>query len=298
MTQAALGGAGSRAFWLLVGLAVALRGAVAYVACCLSMALIWQFVHRGSSVLWSAPAWAGATLLALSLFGATRSAGRLRRGVVASRRVEREVRRRAVEPTVALRKLGTGMEGGGGPARVTVVDSPAPFAFTYGLLKPRIALSRGLLAATGRAELEAVLAHEREHVRGRDPLRGLIATTLVARHIAFPLFGQLREAFAADRELAADRHAVIRCGTSAVAGALLKATDTPGWAQTAPAAAMGSQELLEARLVQLEQGRPHRPARSSGRQVGAAIGGVVMYAAVLAGSALLISSTPVLCMAG
>ncbi|MFI9027763.1 hypothetical protein [Streptomyces sp. NPDC053560] len=75
---------------------------------------------------------------------------------------------------------------------------------------------------TTAQELSAALAHEQEHVRGRDPLRTLSTDTSAARFFVAPLLAHLREAFAT-RELAADRCAVSRCGTRAVAGALSRA---------------------------------------------------------------------------
>ena len=39
-----------------------------------------------------------------------------------------------------------------------------------GSLIPRICLSTGLMALMSEAELEAVLLHERYHLRSRDPL--------------------------------------------------------------------------------------------------------------------------------
>src|SRR5262249_31609550 len=53
------------------------------------------------------------------------------------------------------------------------------FAVTCGWVRPRILVSTGLAAALTAAEIGAVLAHEREHLRHRDPLR-LLAARLVA----------------------------------------------------------------------------------------------------------------------
>lgn len=296
MTDAARGGAGNRAFWALIGVATVIRAAVAYGACCLTMALVWQATHHGIGILRSGAAWAGATLLALSAAGTARSAWRLRRGLRATRAVAREVRERAVSPAVENLALSDAAVDACMAGRVTVIEAAAPFAFTYGLLRPRVAVSSGMVAAAARGELSAVLAHECAHVRGRDPLKALAAATLTARHFGFPLLGQLRAVHTADRELAADRHAVARYGTAAVAGALLKATDVPRWAAAAPAAAMGAQDLLEARITQLEKGRPPRPVRPTCRRVASSAAGVAAYAWVLAGSATLIAATPLACV--
>lgn len=296
VADAASPGAGSRALWVLVGVSVVIRAAVAYVACCLTAALIWQAVHHGIGVVLSGTAWAGAVLLALSAAGTVRSARRLCRGLRATRAVAREVKARsleakAVDPAVCDAAVGAGLAG-----RVRVIEAAAPFAFTYGLLRPQAVVSSGLAAVAAPGELSAVLVHECAHVRGHDPLKALVAATLTARHFAFPLLDQLRETFAADRELAADRRAVAHCGTRAVAGALLKAAGTPRWAAMAPAAAMGGRDLLEARIAQLEKGRPPRPARPAPRRVAVTVVGVAAYSWALTGSAVLIAATPLACM--
>lgn len=50
------------------------------------------------------------------------------------------------------------------------IDSERPFCFTSGFLRPSIWLSRGLWQALSVDQRAAVLAHERAHVRRRDPL--------------------------------------------------------------------------------------------------------------------------------
>lgn len=235
--------------------------------------------------------------MTLSVVGATRSTVHLWKGLRATRAVSEEVRARgdsiaagACEVRNAARRAG--LAGG----QVTVVESKALFAFTYGLLRPRVAVTGGLVATATEHELNAVLAHEAEHVRGRDPLRTLIAGALAAHHFTVPLLSHLRVTFAADRELTADRRAVAHCGTRAVAGALLKVSGMPGWAPSAPTSTMGTPALLDARITQLEAGRAPRPAPPSRWQVAASVTGVAAYTWALAGSAALVATTPLSCM--
>lgn len=283
---------GGRAFWALVAISAAIRAAVIFLACCLTMSLAWQIAHHGAGALRSGTAWAGATLLALSAAGTAQAAWRLWCGLRATLAVSREVRATAVdesEARVAARKAGLA-------ARVDVVEAADPFAFTYGLTRPRVAVSGGLLASATTEELSAVLAHEAEHVRGRDPLRMLISGLLAAQHFTLPLLGHLRTAFAEGRELAADRCAVARCGTGPVAGALLKVSDAPRAVCAASAAAMGNRHLLMARISQLESGESPRPARPSRRQMVATAAGATVYAWAIAGSSWLIAATPLACL--
>jgi Zn-dependent protease with chaperone function len=67
----------------------------------------------------------------------------------------------------------------------------SPFALTYGALRPRVLASTGLAETLTGAELAAVLAHEREHLRGRDPLKNVLARAIPARYFYLPaLAGQ------------------------------------------------------------------------------------------------------------
>ncbi|MBD3010697.1 M56 family metallopeptidase [Streptomyces sp. 5-10] len=285
---------GKRAFWTLVTVSVTIHAAVAFLGCCVLTALAWQFTHHGIGAdPRSGAAWAGATLLALSTAGAIRSARRLWLGLSATRAMDRQVRAAAVTDAA----IHTIARQAGLTARVEVIESAGSFAFTHGLLRPRVTVSSGLMKSATDGELRAVLAHEAEHVRGRDPLRTLVADFLAARHIALPLLRHLRTVVAADRELAADRCAMAHCGVGAVAGALLKAGDTPRWADAAPAAAMGDRTLLAARITQLEGAIPP-PVRPEHRQVAVTAAGAALHVWAITGSAWLMSTTPLACLGG
>ncbi|MFF2407599.1 hypothetical protein [Streptomyces sp. NPDC058092] len=68
---------GNLAFWTLVSVSVAIRAVVVYVACCLAMAITWQFTHHGRDSVSLGSVWAGGLLLALSAVGGVRSTVRL-----------------------------------------------------------------------------------------------------------------------------------------------------------------------------------------------------------------------------
>jgi hypothetical protein len=138
--------------------------------------------------------------------------------------------------------------------RVSLVDSPERFSFAYGALTPRVALSAGLIEATSPDELDAILAHERYHVRNLDPFKVVLARTLPALFFYLPLFRALQARYVAGRELAADRKAAESCGRKPLAGALLKVVRGPAWPELRTAAAIGGPELLDARVAQLETG--------------------------------------------
>ena len=110
---------------------------------------------------------------------------------------------------------------------VDVVDTPAPLAFAYGWMRPRVCISTGLVNRLTDTELEAVLRHEGWHVAHRDPLRLLVVQAIGAAFGTIPEIRRLVRLYTLAAEVAADRHVVLVMGQSRdLANALLK-TATP-----------------------------------------------------------------------
>jgi hypothetical protein len=124
----------------------------------------------------------------------------------------------------ALRSLGR-LDFGETP--VTFVDDPAPRAFCAGYLRPRVYLSGGALTRLSPDELQAVVAHERHHLRRRDPLRLLIAGILADGLFFLPALRRLADRYGALAELAADEAAARTSSASTLASALLAFNDSP-----------------------------------------------------------------------
>lgn len=106
-------------------------------------------------------------------------------------------------------------------APVTLIEDRRSQAFCAGYLRPRIYLSSGALERLSRPQLGAVVAHERHHMRRRDPLRILLARVLGDSLFFMPVLRRLAERYRALSELAADEEAVHRAGAGALASALL-----------------------------------------------------------------------------
>lgn len=110
-----------------------------------------------------------------------------------------------------------------------LVTDARPRAFCAGLLRPRVYVTTGAIAALDDAALIAVLAHERHHARQHDPLR-LAAGRVLARALFFlPELGDLFERQQALAELSADESAVdaTPANRSALARAMLTFSDAP-----------------------------------------------------------------------
>lgn len=131
--------------------------------------------------------------------------------------------------------------------RLDVVVGGRAEAFCYGFLRPRICISTGLLAVLQGAEVEAVLRHERHHLRRRDPLRVLGWTLLRGACSWLTPYAAHADLV---RELAADRAVIGEQGRAPLARALLTLVNQPRDAQLRGLAVSGV-SVTEARIDQL-----------------------------------------------
>ncbi|MEE2049688.1 M56 family metallopeptidase [Nocardiopsis tropica] len=270
---------GNRSFLLLVGSAAAFRVTLMLLACCVVGVVGSRLLADGPSGLWAhggrmLPAALLAALIVVSTGALAVRAVREARADIALRRM---LRARAAAPDARVSRIAArfGLTG-----RVRVVDDEDPYAFTHGYLRPGVVLSVALARALDDAQLSAVLAHESAHVRGRDPLKVLVARLVVSREFHLPLLRHVSARFVAGRELAADRRALRACGAGAVAGALLRVLGPPDWARSTPAAAMAADSDLRARISQLETGvEPCPPPAPRGWTLVSLLSGVLVLAA-------------------
>jgi beta-lactamase regulating signal transducer with metallopeptidase domain len=275
----------NRSFLALLGVALAPYLLIGLAGCGVLSLAVYRLAADGPGDLLERPAgWAALAFLAITALGAAlglRSAWRqLRatrqlRAFVAAHRVPAGGRVAAVAHRARIR-------------RVELIDVPAAYSFTYGLVFPSVVITRGLADGLADDELEAVLAHERYHVANLDPLKVVAARALSSALFFLPALRALRSRYLAARELAADRRAVRRCGRTSLAGALYRVVAGPAPASLGAAAAIGGTELLDVRLAQLEEGtEPALPAISRISLAVTALGLVLMVVGVVATAAVL-----------
>lgn len=144
-------------------------------------------------------------------------------------------------------------------ASVRLIDHPHAVAYCLPGFRPRVVLTRGALDALDPPELNAVLAHEGAHARGRHDL---VIQPFIAWRRTFPFLGSARQAVAAVEllvEMLADDAALRRFGGPALRGALGKlaeqhvamgGVDTDAWRTQ-----MGS------RMTRISTGAPRPLAR-------------------------------------
>jgi hypothetical protein len=141
--------------------------------------------------------------------------------------------------------------------RIIAKDSPLPFAFCYGLIRPRVVISLPLLYLLTPKQIEAVLTHEEEHATSRDPLRLFCAE--LAAHVLFfvPTLRELTYEARIICELRADKQAVRKCGKSTVVSSLraLLAASSPPPPHAAGMTTLGSLERRVTALQSDDRGR-------------------------------------------
>lgn len=216
-------------------------------------------------------------MLATAVAGVAASAWVAARAAAGSRALRRLAGpgRRPLPPALRDAAAALGVTG-----RVDVVACAEAFAVTYRLARPRVLVSTALAESLSRAELTAVLAHERCHLRRRDPLRLLAARLLAGYGCYLPVAGWLAGRLALGWELAADRAAVACVGRGVLAGALLKLAGLPPCPAVAAAnPAADPAGSLEARVAQLEDGRTARPRLTRARLAATAMNLALLLAA-------------------
>lgn len=243
----------NKAFFALLALSVIAYTLLGAAACGLFSVVVYRLATDGLAALegglWGA--------VGLTVFVGTYVLGylflfrSLRNQIVATVLLRRKVRRLRLPVSTELRQAA---ERAGLDGRFDVIDADETFSFAYGVLAPRVAVSRGLVQGLSREELDAVLAHERYHLRNWDPVKVLVARALPSAFFYLPVLRELHKRYIAGRELAADRRAVVAHGERPLAGALYKVVRGPGWAELGAAAAIGGPELLDVRVSQLESG--------------------------------------------
>lgn len=130
--------------------------------------------------------------------------------------------------------------------RLYVSLAGRPAAFCFGLLRPRIVITAGLLARLSPDEQLAALWHEIEHVRLREPLRCLLGRLATSAFFWMPGLRDLLGRYLLAKELAADRLAVARTSSRALAGALHEVIGHPS-----PRGAVGFADTAAARIDRL-----------------------------------------------
>lgn len=111
--------------------------------------------------------------------------------------------------------------------KVIEIRNSKPVAFCFGLWRPRICISNGLIKILRQDELEAVLLHEQRHVISKEPIKLLIIKYFHSIFFFLPGINTHINKYLTYSELAADELATINfTDRSKLARALYKISET------------------------------------------------------------------------
>ncbi|OQY66069.1 hypothetical protein B6D29_03295 [Microgenomates bacterium UTCPR1] len=92
--------------------------------------------------------------------------------------------------------------------QVRMIKTNRPLAICFGIFRPKIYISTGLLKIVNYSELRAILTHEKYHLDNRDNLVMLAASVVQNLFPFFPIIKDLIKHYRIQRELGADAYAV------------------------------------------------------------------------------------------
>ncbi len=161
-----------------------------------------------------------------------------------------------------------------GVGRVRVVDGLPNPAFTTGWWRPKVYVARDLAQRLTQDELVAVLAHEAEHVRRRDPLRLFVLRALAGVLFWLPAIRRLVDDLSDEAEITAD-DAAARQHVLPLASAILRLAGANVDA-TEPAIGFQRADLMARRIRRLAGEDASVGTHVSGASIGAAGTALVM----------------------
>lgn len=151
--------------------------------------------------------------------------------------------------------------------KVDIVQDSSVLSFSYGLFKPRICLSTGLIQKLSTEELKAVLLHESYHLKNLDPLKIVLSKTASFMCFFLPIMYDFQRNYALSKEIAADRVAVSygqKESLLSVLSKLLTLTPSPRFNGVAALAEIDS---LEERILHLTNQKKGAAMRLSKRHL-------------------------------
>lgn len=213
-----------------------------------------------------------ASLVIVSL--ALASALAFARTLLAYRREQRLLQALPLEPLNDPRMLGLAQAAGA--RRVYLAPARRPAAFCFGLLRPRVVVTAGLLAALDEEEQAAAIWHEGQHARAREPLKCLLARLVAVTFFWVPALHDLRDRYLIAKELAADRLAIEKTSRRALVGALSEVVGSP-----TPAAAVGIADVASARIDRVFDPHASLPPLFTRARLAASVLATALLVAVL-----------------
>ena len=134
--------------------------------------------------------------------------------------------------------------------KIDIIKEKESSSFCYGLFRPRICLTSGLINKLSSKELKAVLLHEKYHLINYDPLKIMLSKAVSLMFFFIPSFKDIHVHFALSKEIAADELAIMNGYKTSLISVLSKLLKTNN-AGTFGVAALISENQLEKRILYL-----------------------------------------------
>ena len=105
---------------------------------------------------------------------------------------------------------------------VILIRDKRPLAFCFGFINPKIFITTKMISISSCKELQAILEHEKYHVKSKDNL--VMFAIQVSKNLFpfIPLFGEFIQNYRVEREIAADRAAIESVGKRHLISSLRK----------------------------------------------------------------------------
>ena len=134
--------------------------------------------------------------------------------------------------------------------KIDVTQHKNHISFCYGLFRPRICLSTGLITSLNSDELKAVLLHESYHLKNHDPLRILLGKTASLMLFFIPTLKDIQLHYIFSKEIAADEVVIRNGNKDSLISALTKLL-SPSIPSLSGIAAFADSHSLENRILYL-----------------------------------------------
>lgn len=129
----------------------------------------------------------------------------------------------------------------------SVFESPKPFAYTYGLFRPKVYISTKAVEMLDDEELEAVLLHEAAHVSRKDNIQITFMAFIKDVLFFLPISNLLFKLFSREKEHEADDFAVSRRANAfGLASAIVKMSKS----KTCPSLPLGAMAFSESKIIE------------------------------------------------
>lgn len=92
--------------------------------------------------------------------------------------------------------------------QIYILPTAEVAAFTIGLFRPKVVISKGMIQTFSDEEMDAIIFHEEYHQNNHDPLKLFCFTLLAEGMMYIPVLKGLLQRYHTYQELAADKYAM------------------------------------------------------------------------------------------